>query len=90
MLVRLQLDLIHSCWIGAVLIRSACFRRFLIARSARLGQKYDSPQSKKIIPKFIEARFPLDAEVDVTQACQAFGGTYRLQLRTVASSHGDL
>jgi hypothetical protein len=53
-MISFQLGLLHGTWLGQQLARTSLLRWYLRWTSAKLGRKYDSPESRALIPRFIE------------------------------------
>lgn len=49
----MQLGLLHRTWLGQLLARTWLLRWYFRWSSANLGRKYDAPDSRKLIPRFI-------------------------------------
>ena len=52
----MQLGLLHRTWLGQLLARTWLLRWYFRWSSANLGRKYDAPDSRKLIPRFIRVR----------------------------------
>ena len=49
----MQLGLLHRTWLGQLLARTWLLRWYFRWSSANLGRKYDVPESRRLIPRFI-------------------------------------
>ena len=52
--IAVQLGLLHQTWLGQQLAKTSLLRWYFRSSSAKLGEKYDSPDSAKLIPRFIQ------------------------------------
>jgi hypothetical protein len=56
-LIALQLGLLHRTWLGQLLAQTCFLRWYFRWSSAQLGRKYDAPDSRKLIPRFIQVSY---------------------------------
>ncbi|BDA47835.1 phosphatidylserine decarboxylase proenzyme 2 [Coccomyxa sp. Obi] len=54
LVISFQLGLLHATWLGQQLARTSLLRWYLRWTSVNLGIKYDSPDSREFIPRFIQ------------------------------------
>lgn len=57
LVISFQLGLLHATWLGQHIARTSLLRWYLRWTSVNLGVKYDSPDSRAMIPRFIEVLF---------------------------------
>lgn len=54
LITSLQLGFLHATWLGQQLARTSLLKWYLAWTSAKLGKKYDSPESASLIQRFIQ------------------------------------